>query len=90
MVGFRAADLDVTARPVAEIRIAEAARQAARPMMTALGRVGRVARWAILLAAAGLAAGFVAALLRPRPKSGYAASDRQPIASKSAERRGAA
>jgi hypothetical protein len=58
--------------------------------MTAIRRVTRVVRWVILLALAGVALGFLAALVRPRPKSGYAAGDRQPLPSATAMRRGAA
>ena len=40
--------------------------------MTAVRRIVRYAAAAALLASAGVALGFVAALLRPRPKSRYA------------------
>ena len=40
--------------------------------MTAVRRVARLVAAGALLAFAGVALGFVAALLRPRPKSRYA------------------
>jgi hypothetical protein len=49
--------------------------------MRAIKRVARIIALATLLASAGVALGFLAALARPRPKSGYAAHGRQPVAS---------
>jgi hypothetical protein len=46
--------------------------------MAAAKRVARIAAIAALLAVAGLAAGFVAALVRPRPTSRYAARRASP------------
>jgi hypothetical protein len=44
-------------------------------------RAARVAVLAVLLAGSGLTIGFLSALVRPRPKSRYAALGRQPVAS---------
>jgi hypothetical protein len=49
--------------------------------MRAIRRVARIVALAALLASAGVALGFVAALMRPRPPSRYASLGRQPIAS---------
>ena len=49
--------------------------------MRAIKRVTRIIALAVLLASAGVALGFVAALMRPRPQSPYASLGRQPIAS---------
>jgi hypothetical protein len=49
--------------------------------MRAIRRVARTIALAAVLASAGVALGFVAALVRPRPPSGYASLGRQPIAS---------
>jgi hypothetical protein len=49
--------------------------------MRAITRVARIIALAGLLAGAGVALGFIAALMRPRPKSSYASLGRQPIAS---------
>jgi hypothetical protein len=47
--------------------------------MTAVKRTARFLAFAALLASAGVALGFVAALLRPRPRSRYASLG-QPMA----------
>jgi hypothetical protein len=58
--------------------------------MRAIRRVARLVAVAAVLATAGVALGFVAALVRPRPKSGYAAAGQQPVASDDATQSGGA
>jgi hypothetical protein len=49
--------------------------------LTAIRRVVRILALTALLAGAGIALGFLAALVRPRPRSRYASQGQQPIAS---------
>jgi hypothetical protein len=47
--------------------------------MRAIRRVVRILALTALLASAGIALGFLAALVRPRPRSRYASPGRQPV-----------
>jgi hypothetical protein len=47
--------------------------------MRAIRRVVRILALTALLAGAGIALGFLAALVRPRPGSRYASPGRQPV-----------